>query len=291
MGFFVSAVRRYGARALGPFLDKFLYRRAADTIVMLTPFKFSFICIGGLPIRMALSNDSIKCTVVSAGCQYQGSVVIIDFDLVHPTLIPVYHFGIDGPPIPKNSRHEVWASGRIGGPPTHLEFNEIGMCTYISIGGWACSIGGSNLLVPVSSSAIGGLIPRIGGHSKRLLSHVYTNIVTSASTTLPRCYAIELSDISISVRTKRMIANPSFGDDSSLFVSTASQNPTHSLFCAHSKSLSAPHLRSDSLTSRQCTLDLLVICAWTYEDEVSAHFPTASERTERWSDCTDVRGG
>ena len=107
---------------------------------MLTPFKFSFICIGGLPIRMALSNDSTRCTVVSAGRQYQGSVVIIDFDLVHPTLIPIYHFGIGGPPIPENSRHEFWASGRIDGLPTHLEFNEIGVCTYISISGWACSV-------------------------------------------------------------------------------------------------------------------------------------------------------
>ena len=138
------------------------------------------------------------------------------------------------------------------------------MCTYISIGGWACSVGGSNLLVPISSSAIGGSIPRIGGLSKRLLSHVYTDTIASASTTPPRCYAIELSDISISIRTKRMIANPSFGDDSSLFVFTTSQNPTHSLLCAHSKSLSAPHLRSDSLTSRQCTLDLLANALWTF---------------------------
>ena len=231
---------------------------------MLTPFKFSFIYIGGPPIRMALSNDSTRCTVVSTGNRYQGSVIIIDFDLVHPTLIPIYHFGIGSPPIPENSRHEVWASGHIGGLPTHLEFNEIGVCTYISIGGWACSIGGSNLLVPVSSSAIGGSIPRIGGLSERLLSHVYTNTVASTSTTPPCCYAIELSDISIFVRTKRMIANPSFGDDSSLFVSTASQNPTHSLFCAHSRSLSAPHLRLDSLTSHQCTLDLLANAVWTF---------------------------
>ena len=219
--------------------------------------------------------------MVSAGRRYQGSVVIIDFDLVHPTLIPTYYFGIGGPPIPENSRHEVWASGLIGGLLTHLEFNEIDVCTYISISGWACSIDGSNLLVPVSSSAIGELIPRIGGLSERLLSHIYTDTVASASTTPPRCYAIELSDISISVRTKRMIANPSFGDDFSLFVSTASQNPMHSLFCAHSRSLSAPHLRSDSLTSRQCTVDVLMIYAWTCEDEVSAHFPTASERTKR----------
>ena len=152
----------------------------------------------------------------------------------------------------------------LDGPPTHLEFNEIGVCTYISIGGWACSVSGSNLLVSVSSSAIGRSIPRIGSLSKRLLSHVYTDTVASASTTPPRCYAIELSDISISVCTKRMIANPSFGDDSSLFVSTASQNPTHSLFCAQSRSLSAPHLRSDSLTSRQCTLDLLANALWTF---------------------------
>ena len=231
---------------------------------MLTPFKFSFIYIGRPPIRMALSNDSTECTVVSAGRRYQGSVVIIDFDHVHPTLIPIYHFGIGGPPIPKNSRHEVWASGHIGGPPTHLEFNEIGVCTYISIGEWACSVSGCNLLVPISSSAIGGSIPCIGGLSERLLSHVYTNTVASASTTPPRSYAIELSDISISVRTKRMISNPSFGDDSSLFVSTASQNPTHSLFCAHSRSLSAPHLCSDSPTSRQCTLDLLANAVWTF---------------------------
>ena len=202
--------------------------------------------------------------MVSAGCRYQGSVVIIDFDLVHATLIPIYHFGIGGPPILENSRHEVWASGRIGGLPTHLEFNEIGVCTYISIGGWACSVGRSNLLVPVSSSAIGGSIPRIGGLSERLFSHVYPDTIASASTTPLRCYAIELSDISISVHTKRIIANPSFRDDSSLFVSTASQNPTHSLFCAHSRSLSAPHLRSDSLTSCQCTLDLLANAVWTF---------------------------
>ena len=55
---------------------------------------------------MALSNDSTGCTVVLAGRRYQGSVVIIDFDLVHPTLIPIYHLGIGGPPIPENSRHE-----------------------------------------------------------------------------------------------------------------------------------------------------------------------------------------
>ena len=168
---------------------------------MLTPFKFSFICISGPPIRMALSNDSTGCTVVSAGRRYQGSVVIIDFDLVHPTLIPIYHFGISGPPILENSHHEVWAFGRIGGPPTHLEFNEIGVCTYISIGGWACSVGGSNLLVPVSSSAIRESIPRIGGLPERLLSHIYTDNVASASTTPSRCYAIEMSDISISVCT------------------------------------------------------------------------------------------
>ena len=212
---------------------------------------------------MALSNDSTGWTVVSAGHRFQGSVVIIDFDLVHQTLIPIYHFGIGGPPIPENSGHEVWASGRIGCPPTHLEFNEIGVCTYISIGRWACSVGGSNLLLPDSSSAIDRLIPRIGGLSEHLLSHVFTNTVASASTTPPRCYAIELSDIPICVRTKRMIANPSFGEDSSLFVSTALQNPTHSLFCAHKRSLSPPHLCLDSLTSCQCTMDLLANALWT----------------------------
>ena len=76
MGFFVSAICQYGARALGPFLDKFLYQLPADTIVMLTPFKFSFICIGGPPIRMALSNDSTGCTVVSAGRRYQRTLVM-----------------------------------------------------------------------------------------------------------------------------------------------------------------------------------------------------------------------
>ena len=79
----------------------------------------------------------------------------------------------------------------------------------------------------------------------------------------PAAMQLSWSDIPICVRTKRMFANPSFGEDSSLFVSTALQNPT-SLFCAHSRSLSAPHLRSNSLTSRQCTLDLLANALWTF---------------------------
>ena len=96
----------------------------------------------------------------------------------------------------------------------------------------------------------------------------------------PVATQLSWSDIPICVRTKRMFANPSFREDSSLFLSTASQNPT-SLFYAHSRSLSALHLHSYSLTSRQCTLDLLVICTWTCDVEVSAHFPTTSERNER----------
>ena len=78
--------------------------------------------------------------MVLAGRRYQGSVVIIDFDLVHPTLIPIYHFGIGGPPIPENSRHEVWASGRIAAR-RHTWNSMKSMCalTFLSADGLALS--------------------------------------------------------------------------------------------------------------------------------------------------------
>ena len=110
----------------------------------------------------------------------------------------------------------------------------------------------------------------------------------------PAATQMSWSDIPICVRIKKLFAKPSYKEDSSLFLSTALQNPT-SLFYAHSRSVSAPHLRSDSLTSldlnsrdryrsfasHQCTLELLLICAWTCNVEVSAHFATTSERNGR----------
>ena len=80
------------------------------------------------------------------------------------------------------------------------------------IGGLRCSIGGSDLLGPVSSSSIGGSIPPIGGLSVHPLSHRFADTVVPANTTPPRC-ALELtqlicSNLPICVRSTMPIANP-----------------------------------------------------------------------------------
>ena len=82
------------------------------------------------------------------------------------------------------------------------------------IDGSRCFVGGFDLLVPVSSSAIGESIPRISGLSEHPLSHDSVDTVASANTTPPRC-ALELmqmnwSNIPICVRTKKLFANPSY---------------------------------------------------------------------------------
>ena len=82
------------------------------------------------------------------------------------------------------------------------------------ISGLRCSVCGSDLLGPVSSSAIGRSIFRIGGLSEHPLSDDSADTIASANTTLPRC-ALELtqmnwSDIPICVCTKQLFANPSY---------------------------------------------------------------------------------
>ena len=76
------------------------------------------------------------------------------------------------------------------------------------------TIGRSDLLGPVSSSAIGGSIFRIGSLSEHPLSDNSADTIASANTTSPR-YALEFtqmnwSDIPICVRTKKLFANPSY---------------------------------------------------------------------------------
>ena len=185
MGFFLSAFRRYGAHSLGPVAEQILYRWPADTNVMLSPYKSCCICIGGPPIWNSLLNDSNGWTVVSAGRRYQGTLVIKFISFM-------------------SYRRPADTVGIQRDRCVHLHF----------IGGLRCSVGGSDLLGPVSSSAIGRSIPRIGGLSEHPLSHDSADTVASANTTLPRC-ALELtqmnwSDIPISVRTKKLFANPSY---------------------------------------------------------------------------------
>ena len=89
----------------GSWAEQLLYRRPADTSLMLLPYKSWCICIDGPPIQNSPLNDSNCWTVVSVARRYQGSVVIFHFHHFHHISFPIFHFGIGGPPIPGKCRH------------------------------------------------------------------------------------------------------------------------------------------------------------------------------------------
>ena len=262
---------------------------------MLSPYKSCCICISGPPIRKTLLDDSNGWTVVSAGHRYQGSVVIIDFHHVHHIRVLIYHFGIGSPPIPENSRHEIYRLHDVSAARRYTWNSKKTLCTLTFLSADRVALSADPIFLCPFRSLL--LVDRSLVSAASLSTSFHKSPQTQSHPQTQRRHAttqLSWSDIPICVRTKKMFANPSFGEDFSFFLSTALQNPT-SLFCAHSRSLSVPHLCLDSLTflvpnscdryksstSRQCTLELLVICAWTCDVEVSAHFAIASERNDR----------
>ena len=82
------------------------------------------------------------------------------------------------------------------------------------IGELRCSVGGFELVGPVSSSAIGRSIPPIGSLSEHPLSHDSADTVASTNTT-PPCCALEFiqlncPDLPICVRSRISFANPRY---------------------------------------------------------------------------------
>ena len=198
------------------------YRRPANTRELWSSNSFESFRIGGPPMLGKYGHQLHLHHLVLAGRRYQGNVVI-NFIYIISYQRPADTNGIQ--------RH------RVG----HLH----------SIGGLRVSVGGSDLLWPISSSSISKSIPPINRLSVNPLSHRSADTVLSANTTLPRC-ALELTQLSL-LRSSNLCPFHNAGrksiEKASLSVSAqcpgslSCAKPT-SLSCALNTSISAPHVRS-----------------------------------------------
>ena len=138
------------------------YRRPADTKELWSSKSFKSFRIGGPPMPGNYCHQIHLHHLVSAARRYQGTMVI-KFIYIISYRRPADTNGIQ--------RHRV----------RHLH----------CIGGLRVSVGGSDLLRPVSSSSLDGSIPPIGGLSVHPLSHRSADTVLPTNTT-PPCCALKL---------------------------------------------------------------------------------------------------